>query len=126
MSTAPCRGSASLLRRCQPLTGGHACGISLPRHMRACILLAWRPCAEAVAAGAQGLFQGIATLMDKHAPLPVDDALRQLGPLLAAQGQHCVLQLFAHPNKGPEASKAAPGGKARPAARTCLSALIGQ
>ena len=61
------------------------------------------------AAGAQGLFRAFTALMDKHAPLPVDDALHHLGPLLAAQEEHCVLQLFAVPDKGLGASKAASG-----------------
>ena len=52
--------------------------------------------------------------MDKHEPLPIDAALAQLGPLLAAQEAHCVLQLFAVPDKDPGASKAG-SGKARPA-----------
>lgn len=47
--------------------------------------------------------------MDKHEPLPIDAALQQLGPLLSAQGEHCVLQLFAVPIKGRQASKAASG-----------------
>ena len=70
--------------------------------------------AESHGTVAQGLFQGVPTLLDKHEPLPVDDALRQLGPLLGAQGEHCVLQLFALPTKGPAASIKAAAGKARP------------